>query len=192
MLESGKSYRALYDGFSWSLPDAYSIAWDCCDQWAQKDPDRPAIVHEAGDGTIVNGTYSDLQSAANRLANSLLALGIGAGDRVAILLPQRPETAITHIACYKIGAVAVPLASLFGVEALSFRLRDSDARAIVTDAPGLEKVLSVSDLETVPLMINVDSANGANGVHGYSALVERASDRFQTPLFNPDQPAMMI
>ena len=63
-------------------------------------------------------------------------LGVARGDRVAIVLPQRPETAIAHIACYQIGAVAMPLSMLFGPEALEYRLQDSEAVvAIVDPAP---------------------------------------------------------
>lgn len=195
MLTAGLSYRALYDGFSWPMPKTYSIAQDCCDQWADRDPDRIAIRHEAADGSVSEIRFGALRASSNRLANALVAKGLGAGDRVAILLPQRPETAIAHLACYKIGAVAVPLASLFGIEALSFRLQDSGAAAIVTDAPGLEKILSIRDLlETAPLIVHVDGGGtvSSGNIVDFTALTERASDRFDTPLFDPDQPAMMI
>ncbi|MEM1047195.1 MAG: acyl-CoA synthetase [Pseudomonadota bacterium] len=186
-----ETYDDLYAGFTWSLPAAYSIAWDCCDQWAQREPGRLAIVHEEADGTIVPVTYRSLQSEANRLANAFLAKGLKRGDRVAILLPQRPETAIAHIACYKIGAVAVPLASLFGVEALAYRLKNSGARAVVTDARGAAKVLSLdSDPDGLALLVTVDVP--VPGTASYRDLLSAASDQFDTPLFPPDEPAMMI
>jgi acetyl-CoA synthetase len=63
-----------------------------------------------------------VQQAANRLSNVLGAMGVMAGDRVAIILPQRPETGIAHMACYQMGAIAVPISHLFGADALEFRL----------------------------------------------------------------------
>jgi len=195
MLTPGLSYREQYDRFEWQVPDAYSIAQDCCDQWADRDPDRIAIRHEYADGSVEEIRFAAFRASANRFANGLAAMGIGSGDRVAILLPQRPETAIAHIACYKIGAVAVPLASLFGVEALGFRLQDSGARAVVTDASGLEKILSIREtLETEPLIVHVDGPGAitSGSVVDFDALLERGSDRFETPTFDPDQPAMMI
>ena len=58
------------------------------------------------------------------------------GDRVALLLPQSFETAIAHVAIYKLGAIAVPLALLFGVEALEYRLHTAGVKAIVTNDAG--------------------------------------------------------
>ena len=77
-----------------------------------------------------------LRDTSNRLANALRAHGIGRGDRVSILLPQSPEVAAIHIAIYKLGAVALPLAVLFGVDALSYRLENSGAKALITNAMG--------------------------------------------------------
>ena len=195
MLKPGESYRRLYEDFSWSLPETYSIAWDCCDQWAAKDPLRTAILHESADGALVKVSFAQLQTMSNRLANGFLAQGIQPGDRVAILLPQRPETAMCHIACYKIGAIAVPMASLFGEEALKFRLQDSGARVVVTDASGFEKIQAIrEDLDPAPLLIHVDASfeDGGWGALGLSTLLDAASGQFETPLFDPDHPAMMI
>ena len=61
------------------------------------------------------------------------ALGLQPGDRVGILLPQCPETAIGHIATYKVGGIAIPLFTLFGSDALTYRLADSQAKVVITD-----------------------------------------------------------
>ena len=73
------------------------------------------------------------------------AHGIARGDRVGVLLPQVPEAAIAHLAVYKLGAIAVPLFQLFQEQALEFRLRDSGAAALVTDAVGLAKLAGIRD-----------------------------------------------
>jgi acyl-coenzyme A synthetase/AMP-(fatty) acid ligase len=67
-------------------------------------------------------------------------MGIKPGDRVGILLPQRPKTAIAHLAVYKLGAVAVPLFVQFGPDAIEHRLTDSAARALITDGENLAKI----------------------------------------------------
>ena len=64
------------------------------------------------------------------------ARGVRRGDRVALLLPQCFETAIAHVAIYKLGAIAVPLALLFGVEALEYRLQTAGVKAVITNAAG--------------------------------------------------------
>ena len=69
---------------------------------------------EDAQGVRASYTYAALQTDANRLSNALAALGVQRGDRVAIVLPQRLETAIAHIAIYQLGAVAMPLSLLFG------------------------------------------------------------------------------
>ena len=58
------------------------------------------------------------------------------GDRVAVLLPQTREAVAAHVAIYKLGAIAVPLASVFGVDALAYRLVDSGTKVVITDAAG--------------------------------------------------------
>ena len=81
------------------------------------------------DGTTEDITFGWLRETSNRLANTLAAHGVARGDRVAMLLPQTPEAAAGHIAIYKLGAIAVPLAILFGVDALSYRLQNAGVKA---------------------------------------------------------------
>ncbi len=126
-----KDYDTLYREFRWPVPARYNIGVDVCDRWAQQEPDRLAILHVPPDGRDEPITYGWLRDTSNRLANVLRAHGIARGDRVAILLPQSPEVAASHIGIYKLGGVALPLAVLFGTDALSlpaaeFRRRRAD------------------------------------------------------------------
>ena len=146
-------YAAIYGDFSWRVPEHFNIARVCCTRWADggaeetdgrdgnrgaDGPDghgqRIAICHEDEDGATATLTYAQLQRQANRLSNLLRRLGVGTGDRVALILPQRCETAVAHIACYQLGAVAMPLSILFGPDALVFRLQDSGAVVAIVDA----------------------------------------------------------
>src|SRR4029077_12027754 len=84
-------------------------------------------------------SFREVTALANRFANVLVARGLRPGDRIAVLLPQTPETAVAHIAAFKAGLISVPLFTLFGEDALEVRLTDSGARALITDAVGLAK-----------------------------------------------------
>ncbi|HKU47278.1 MAG TPA: AMP-binding protein, partial [Burkholderiales bacterium] len=117
-------YDELYRSFRWNVPPRYNIAHACCGQWAA-DRSRFALYWEDESGATAAYSFWDIQVAANRLSNALAGLGVKRGDRVAIILPQRPETAIAHLAIYKLGAVAVPLFVQFGPDALGHRLADS-------------------------------------------------------------------
>jgi acetyl-CoA synthetase len=125
-------YDTLYQGFHWHVPPDFNIAQLCCIRWAG-DPQRIAIHYEDDAGDAATLTYADLLHDATRLAQAMHRHGVTRGDRVAIVLPQRPETAVAHIACHLIGAVAMPLSILFGPEALAYRLQDSAAAMAIVD-----------------------------------------------------------
>lgn len=191
MLQPASDFDTLKSRFRWSLPSVYNIADAVSDTWAESDPTRLAIRQVLQDGSYNDWSHRDLNLAANRLANVFKAKGVKAGDRIALLLPQIPQTAVAHIAAYKLGAIAVPMAALFGVEALSYRLTDSGACALVTDTAGLEKLSAIRDqLPNLGLVISIDGPE--TGVFGYDALLEAASDRFETLRTSPDNPALMI
>ena len=97
---------------------------------------QTAIIWEGEEGSIRRLTYQELQREVNRLAAGLRRLGVGKGDRVGIFAPMTPETAIATLACSKIGAIYIPTFSGYGVEAVAMRLRDGEARLLIT-ADGL-------------------------------------------------------
>ncbi|MGH8769044.1 MAG: AMP-binding protein, partial [Burkholderiales bacterium] len=133
MLPQLDSYEAICRRFDWDVPEFFNIGMDLCDKWAA-DAHRLALIHETHDGRTIRYTFADIRRLSNQAANLFAARGIEAGDRIGILLPQEPETAVAHIAAYKIGAIAVPLFTLFGFDALQFRLSDCGAKLLVTDA----------------------------------------------------------
>lgn len=191
MLQPASTYASLKTDFKWPRPATYNMAAVVSDHWAAKTPDQLAVRHVLKNGTTEDWSHQDLNRAANQFANALLAKGIKRGDRVALLLPQVPQTAIAHLAAYKIGAIAVPLAALFGLEALSYRLSDSGARALVTDTAGLAKLSEIWD--SIPDLELIVSIGGPEtGVEGFGTLLEQASDQFQTLATVPDDPALMI
>ncbi|CUH29697.1 Acetyl-coenzyme A synthetase [Jannaschia seosinensis] len=169
------AWDAMRASFAWDIPAGFDIAAGCCDSWAEAEPDRTAIV-DLSEGRRV-WTYGELKAASDAMAGDLARAGVGRGDRVAILLPQRAEVMVAHFAAMKLGAVSLPLFTLFGPEALDYRLRDSAARAVIGDAGGLAKLEGL-DLPDLTLRLDVDA-----WVPG--APVERVA-------VGPEDPAMMI
>src|SRR5690242_15633643 len=191
VLPSVKDYDSLCRQFRWQVPARYNIGVDVCDRWAAREPDRLAILHARPDGRDEHITYGWLRETSNRLANVLKAHGVARGDRVAILLPQSPEVAAIHVAIYKLGAIALPLASLFGVDALSYRLQNAGVKAILCNASGLAKLAAIrAELPALGLVVSLDGA--ADGALGFADLVTRASSDFTPVATAPDDPAMMI
>ena len=120
-------YDAMQQGFAWAVPESFNIAQVCSQRWAQ-DPatrDTTAVIAHQTQGAAPTYTYAQLQAQADALSGVLTRVGVKRGDRVAIVLPQRFETAVAYIAVLQMGAVAMPLSQLFGPEALAFRLQDS-------------------------------------------------------------------
>ena len=145
MLKRGRDYQETFDRFRWDVPEFYNIAVDVCDRHADDRSKRALVYHDEKTGAVVEYSFNQLREQSNRLANGLKGLGIDRGDRVGIVLSQRPETALTHLAAYKLGAIAVPLFCLFGPDALEYRLRHSGARLVVVDADNLPKVEAIMD-----------------------------------------------
>ena len=127
MIPDIRDFDELTRAFRWNIPERYNIGVDVTDKFARNPPDRPAILEVASNGSVSTITFGTLAEKSNRLANALRALGISRGDRVGILLPQSAEVTVAHAAIYKLGAIAVPLALLFGDDALAYRLNDAGA-----------------------------------------------------------------
>src|ERR1700719_4818344 len=123
VLPDAREYDALYRPYQWSIPALNNIGVDVCASWAAREPRRTALLNVRSDGSIDEISYGALRETSNRLANVLAAHGLGRGDRVAILLQQQHAVDARHIAIYKLGAIALPLAMLFGLEAISYRLQ---------------------------------------------------------------------
>jgi len=152
-------WEDLHAAFRWDVPRRLNIARACCDDWAVVAPDRVAVIHRHADDTRETWTYGQLRRASDALAAALAARGIGRGDRIAVLLPQHPAVLVTHFAAMKLGAVSLPLFTLFGEDALRYRLFDSGAAAIVTDAATLPRVIALApDLPALGTLVTTGPA----------------------------------
>lgn len=184
MASTPDSYEQIRQAFRWNVPDRFNIAVAACDRHAGPD-NRTALLSLDQRGTVTEFGFRDLMRLSSRFANVLTGLGAKAGDRIAVLLPQCPETAIAHLAAYRMGAIAVPLFTQFGPDALSYRLGDSGARFLVTDAASAEKVDSIRhDLPALEHVIRIGSE--------WDRLLESASDRHVPVDSAGDDPCLII
>jgi acetyl-CoA synthetase len=178
------------------------VAQVCAQRWAtDAHGNRPAIIEAGAGARALPFTYRELHEQSCQLANALDALGIEAGDRVAIVLPQCAETAVAHLATMRLGAISMPLSVLFGPEALTFRLRDAQARIAIVDKAHLESVReAASECPDLADLILIDpSAECASArqndrmfEHDYQSLINRSSTHHSIKQTLADDPAVLI
>jgi acetyl-CoA synthetase len=184
-------YDELYRKFRWKVPARYNIARACCGQWAP-DRSRFALYWEDESGATAAYSFWDIQQQANRLSNALAALGVQRGDRVALLLPQRPESAIAYMAIFQMGAVALPLSHLFGPDALEYRMEHAGASIAIVEPTTIGNLWAVrGKLSQLRHVIGVGGALEA-GVHAWEALLAKASTVFAPIDTAADDPALII
>jgi acetyl-CoA synthetase len=188
---SGRTYDEVCRNFKWEIPAYYNIGTDVCDKWAG-DKSRVALIYIDPDGNEQTYTFRELKDISNQLANALRANDIGPADRVGILLSQRPETLISHIAVYKLGAIAVQLLTLFGPDAIEFRLQDSMSKAVITDKENLSKIYEIKErLPHLRLIIAVDCGKEKYADDFWDCL-GKGSRQFSPVKTRPDDPALII
>ncbi len=184
-------YDELYRGWRWQVPERYNIARACCGRWAA-DRSRFALYWEDESGTTAKYTFWDVQREANRLSNALAALGVRRGDRVALILPQRPEMAIAYMAIFQMGAIALPLSHLFGPDALEYRMDFAGASVALVEPTTIANLWAVrSKLQHLKHVIGVGGAR-ETGVHAYESLLEKASSEFAALDTSVEDPALII
>jgi acetyl-CoA synthetase len=183
-------YPTLYNEFRWHVPDSFNIAYVCCTRWAG-DKSRIAIHYEDETGHSETMTYAALQAQADRLSNVLSGLGVRRGDRVAIVLPQRPETAVAHIACHQLGAIAMPMSVLFGPDALEYRLQDCEAAVAIIDQAGQENLKAVrAQCPTLQHAIAI-SCDDSEALDWHAELAKAQAD-FKPVTTRAGDPAILI
>ena len=195
-------YDSIYQSFRWQVPDELNIAQLCCNRWsALKDASKLIAVSEYRISTkpvITQYSFAQLQRVANQLSNRLVLHGVRAGDRVAIVMPQRFETAVAYIATLQMGAVAMPLSMLFGPEALEYRLANSGAVAVICDGAALAGVqLARQTCPTVTSCLVVDSQlvsepDVVKGTLDFAAELSLATNQFSPFVTKADDAAVLI
>jgi acetyl-CoA synthetase len=176
-------YNEMRAAHRWEVPERYNIAQDVCDK---HERDRLAMVWEDWRGNERRVTFGELQELSGRFANVLEATGVERGDRVATLLPSLPETAAVFIGTYKRGAILLSMSVLYGDEGIEHRLRDSGAKAVVTDAANRHRIPD-GLVEKVFVMGGAGQADDVD----FDATMERASTEAETVDTAADDPAQL-
>jgi acetyl-CoA synthetase len=191
LLTPSDTFDALRRDFRWEIPADFNIGRVVADEWAARAPDQVCLEHFSPDGLHLSMTYGALAAQSSQFAHALSGLGVQRGDRVALLLPQCFETVIAHVAIYKMGAIALPLALLFGEEALEYRLKDAGASVVVTNGFGLSRLEPIrARLTALKAVVSIDGP--AAGVFGFAELIDGQPSIFELVGSGPDEPALMI
>jgi acetyl-CoA synthetase len=184
-------YEELYRSYRWEVPERYNMARACCGNWAA-DRTRFALYWEDESGAMAAYSFWDIQQAANRLSNALASLGVKRGERVAIILPQRPETAIAYMAVFQMGAIALPLSHLFGPEALEYRMEHAAASIAIVEPTTLANLWAIRErLTHLRHVIGVGGARERN-VKPWEDLLAQAASRYSPLDTAADDPALII
>ncbi len=182
-------FRRICSSFSWSIPEYLNIAHQVCERHQQR-ADQVAIYTENAAGDRASYRFAELKEYSDRLANALRASGVKRGDRVAIVLPQTIETIVAHLAIHKLGAVSLPLAILFGPEALEYRLRDSGACAAIVHASRYDDIRQLQP--DLPELQQVIGCRCGEADDEFWSLLRRAAAGFEMVQTRADDPACLI
>lgn len=168
------NYEDAVEEFEWDIPDGYNPV----DDFLRKHDDpsaRTALIQAAPDGTSDRFTFEEIDRLSDALANGLAELGVERGDRVGIVLPQKPATPLTHLACWKLGAISIPLSILFGEDGLEYRIGNSGATVVVADGSIHETMQTVvencQDLRHV-LEVDGDDSRGDGRFHAFDKVLD--------------------
>lgn len=186
------TYEAAREEFEWRIPETYNVGSDVLSRHAD-DRDRVALFHETEAGETSQYTFWQLERRSNELANALRNRGVERGDTVAVVAPQRVETALIHVATYKLGAVAMPLSVLYGPDALAFRLSDSEASVIFADTDVFDAVTAaVERVDSTDCVVGMDQEPSVENAETERFADLQGSRRFDAVETAPDDPAVLI
>ena len=174
--------------FDWCRGGPYNVAAEAVDRHARQRPDKVAIHSVRANGEVQSLTFADVSRSSSKFADGLSRLGVRKGDRVFVYLDRRSELFISIIGIAKMGAVACPLFSALGPEAVKDRLLDGAPSAIITSPYLYERISSVlKEASPAPLVVCVGEGCPANAVP-YPQLIGSGSPDFVAVSMRPDEP----
>src|SRR5436190_22536895 len=189
MLIEASTYDELYRNFRWDIPERLDLATVCCDRYADGSG-RLALIYVDEDGATTRTSFDEVAEMSRRFANVLKADGLKRGDRVAVFLSQSLELPIAHLAAFRSGLISIPLFALFGEDALEFRLSNSEAKSIITDEAGWEKLAKIRDRLPELKNIYVIGDRAPAGARPFWSSLNAASPDFTTVDTSADDPGL--
>lgn len=186
------NYEGLCDWFEWEIPKSFNIAEYFCTRWAE-DKHRIALYAEDSSGKQRIYTYYQLDRLSNQLANFFVTNGIEKGDRVGLTSPQKPETLISLFALWKVGAVPVLLSTLFGPDAVEYRLADSGAKGCIGDVENIDAVRATQDNNPglLSFTLTIDAAPTHGEIDFWDALADQCHE-FDTVRTEAEDNALIL
>ncbi|MFB6084955.1 MAG: acyl-CoA synthetase [Halorientalis sp.] len=186
-----ETYERAHENFEWAFPEGYNLAWDLLRK--HDDPGRPMLHQAYPDGRRETYSFREMDELSSQVANALAAHGVERGDRVAIVVPQKPANPLTHLACWKLGAISLPLSVLFGTDALRYRLQDSGANVVVADRSVLDTVTEVrEDCPDLEHVVAVDAEGTADDIERFEELYAGHDTDFDIVDTTAETPAIII
>lgn len=186
------SYQQFYEDFKWEIPTNFNIAYYTCERHVQQN--KTALIYEDSNGLVFNYSFDDLNILSNKLANFYDSINVSVGDRIGILLSQQPETIISHIAGFKVGAINIPLFTLFGPEALQFRLYNSESKIVLVESDNLDNLLEIyNSLPNLEYIICIDDNSNYNkNIVSFYSAIENFSEHYEGYATTSEDPALII
>lgn len=189
------SFEEARERHQWTLPETYNLAADCVSRWAA-DPtsrDRNALIDVGVDGEVRRTTWGDLDRLVARFAHALeQRVGLRPGDVCAVMAGQRLETAVAHMAIYRLGAVALPIAKILGADGVAYRLQHSGAVAAVVDEPSRRVVKAIRDLPQLRSLVVIEDPTPSDADGSFWSLIKAAAEDAPIAETGPRTPAVLI
>jgi acyl-coenzyme A synthetase/AMP-(fatty) acid ligase len=183
--------------WTWDIPEHFNIAVACTDaHLGTAVEERLAVICDDADRGVRQATFAELARSTSRFAQLLRNLGIGAGERVLIRLPNCLEYPTVFLGAMKRGAVPVPTSMLLTADEVGLLARDSGARALVSDRATWSAMGNMlSALHQLSHVLLVDGAGGAGAAPQVIALTPAlaAIERWDPPHpTRADDPAYLV
>lgn len=177
------SYEDMKENFTIDVPDNFNFGFDVVDEWARLEPEKKALLWTNDAGDMKSFTFADMKAGSNRVANFLKSRGIKKGDRVLVILKQRPEVWMTFVALHKLGAVIIPASFQLTPHDLIYRLNVAEVKALITVDDDeiishcMDSLKECPTVETYAVLGN----NIPEGAIDFGAEIAKQSDVFERP-----------
>ena len=137
---SFESYEDFMQNFKINVPENFNFGYDVVDAWAEKEPNKKALLWTNDQGKVIQFTFADIKRESDKTASFFASQGIGRGDMVMLILKRHYQFWFSIVALHKLGATVIPATHLLTEKDIIYRCEKADIKAIV--ATGDEIVIN--------------------------------------------------
>ena len=137
---SFESYEDFMQNFKINVPENFNFGYDVVDAWAEREPDKKALLWTNDQGEVIQFTFADIKRESDKTASFFASQGIGRGDMVMLILKRHYQFWFSIVALHKLGATVIPATHLLTEKDIIYRCEKADIKAIV--ATGDEIVIN--------------------------------------------------